>query len=124
MKKIIKSAMAGTLGMLVLAAAVWASANSEVMVVNKTFSDLGVVTIYNAYGTAGSVTVSGPGMYNSHIDGLAVAAVINDQVVPKDGTTVNVTLGSGVIVQAVWVGNQIVVTDQQQVNGEPKPHGK
>src|SRR5579872_6375174 len=113
MKKITKSAYAVTFCVLAFAAAVWASSNSEVMLVNKTYQDLGVVTIYNGYGAAGSVTVPGPGTYNTHIDGLPVGGLINNQGIPKDGSSVNVTLGSGVIVQVIWTGNQIVVTDQQ-----------
>ena len=121
MKKITKSAIAITFFVFALAAAVWASSNSEVMVVNKTYQDLGVVTIYNSYGEAGSVTVSGPGSFNTHIDGLPVGAVINSQGIPKDGTTMNVVVSSGVTVQIKWTGNQIVVTDQSIVQGEPKP---
>jgi len=124
MKKLTKSAIAVTLCVLALAAAVWARANSEVMVVNRTFNDLGVVTIYNSYGLTSSVTVSGPGKYNTKIDGVPAGAFMNNQAIPKDGTTQNITLGSGVIVQVVWNGNQIVVQDQQVVQTGPKPHGK
>ena len=124
MKTTLKSAIAATLFVSALTAAIMASPNMLFSVTNKTSFVIGTVTIYNTDGTPTTIDVSGPGTFSANISGGVAAAVINNQSIPKNGQATNITLASGFVVQVTLTGNQIVVIDQNIVSGEKKPHSR
>jgi hypothetical protein len=124
MKKTIKSAIAVTLFVSALTAAIMASPNMLFRINNNTSFDIGTVTVYNDDGTPTTIDVPGPGSFSASIhDGIS-AAVINNQSIPKNGKASDITLASGIVVQAKFGVNQIVVTDQTVIYSPTKPHSK
>jgi hypothetical protein len=125
MKKTIKSAIAVTLFVAALAAAISASPNMHFSIQNNTSFNLGSVTIYNSSGTPTTIEVTGSGSYPVLIQGGVASAVIYGQLIAKNGQLINITLPygpTGIMVQATLTGNQIVVTDDQIINSDKKPH--
>jgi len=116
MKKTLKSAIAVTFFVFALTVAIQAKPNVHFDIQNNSSFAVGPVTVYNSNGVPTTINVPGPGTFSGNIPGNAVAAVINGQSVPNTGELTNITLPSGIVVQAVWTGNIIVITDQQQVN--------
>jgi len=122
MKKTLKSAIAVTLFVSAVTAAVLALPNMRFSIENNTSFPLGAVTIYNSNGTPTTIDVPGAGTFTVSISGSVTAAVINNQPIPNNGQQTNITLQSGIVVQVTLGGNQIVVQDQSVVQSDTK-HG-
>jgi hypothetical protein len=120
MKTTIKTAFVALLFVSALAAAILASPNKLFNVVNNSSFAVGSVTIFNDDGTPTTIDVPGPGTFSASIRDGVSKAVINGQTITRNGQVTNITLASGIVVQATLTGGQIVVTDQTTIYTGPK----
>jgi len=127
MKKTMKSAIAVMMLVSALTAAILASPNMYFGVQNNTTFDLGTVTLFNNLGASTTIEVNTSGSFPIQVQGSVTSVMIYGQLVPRNGQPTNIILPIGQIgvpVQAILTGNQIVIQDQQIVQGDKKPHSR
>jgi hypothetical protein len=100
-----------------------AANNSAFTITNLTTFAIGKITIYDNSGTAYTADIGGYGTYSINVQGSAAGAKINNQWVIKSDQATDVILSSGALVQADLNGSQIVVIDQQIIQGDGPGHG-